>query len=204
MSNKVLHTKFGNAKVTCKGYYEITTRKEGNYKKRLHRLIYEDYHKLCILPGNIVHHIDGNKLNNDISNLQLVSWGEHTKIHHTNKKISEEQKKAISIANKGRRPSLGKKHSEESKKKMSEAQKGRIFTKEHKINCSKARNTTGYYRVSKQKDKKFSQGFRWRYSYLENGKLKEIKSIDLDKLKKKVLAKGLEWIEFANEDLDDN
>lgn len=41
--NKKLHTKWGTAKINSDGYYVITSRKEGNNGKRLHRLIARDY-----------------------------------------------------------------------------------------------------------------------------------------------------------------
>lgn len=31
----------------------------------------------------LVHHIDGNKLNNDPENLAVMPWGEHTSMHHS-------------------------------------------------------------------------------------------------------------------------
>lgn len=105
---------------------------------------------------------------------------------------------------------LGYKHSQEARKKMSEAQKGEnnpmygktgenhpMFRKKHsqetKKKMSEVRNTSGYFRVSKHKDKKCKQGFRWRYWYRENGKRKSISSIDIKKLEKKVKAQGLIW-----------
>lgn len=59
-----------------------------------------------------------------------------------------------------------------------------------------AQNTTGYYRVTKQKSKTYKQGFVWRYQYSENGKKKAIISVDIKKLEKKVKAKRLEWREL--------
>lgn len=35
-----------------------------------------------LTSDEIVHHIDGDKLNNDIENLQVVTREEHCKIHH--------------------------------------------------------------------------------------------------------------------------
>lgn len=42
--------------------------------------------------SEIVHHKDGNKRNNNISNLEIMSRSEHGKLHMTGKKMSEETK----------------------------------------------------------------------------------------------------------------
>ena len=55
------------------------------------------------------------------------------------------------------------------------------------------KNTSGFYKVSKQKCKSCSKGYRWRYTYKKEGKTKEITSTNLNKLKEKVLEKNLEW-----------
>ena len=46
-----------------------------------HRLVVENYIGRYLLPEEIVHHKDLNKTNNNLSNLQIVSSSEHTKIH---------------------------------------------------------------------------------------------------------------------------
>ena len=43
------------------------------------------------MKGYEVHHIDGNKSNNDISNLQLLKRSEHNKIHKDSSKWTDEQ-----------------------------------------------------------------------------------------------------------------
>jgi hypothetical protein len=50
-------------------------------KKRLHREAVEKFLGRKLKREECVHHIDGNKLNNDISNLQILSQSEHSKIH---------------------------------------------------------------------------------------------------------------------------
>ena len=57
------------------GYYLNST-----IRKRLHRYVWEKYYGE-IPKGHHVHHIDLDKSNNDISNLQLMSEEEHIKLH---------------------------------------------------------------------------------------------------------------------------
>ena len=47
----------------------------------IHRAVYR-YYRGEIPDGYIIHHIDGNPTNNDISNLQCLTNSEHRKIHH--------------------------------------------------------------------------------------------------------------------------
>lgn len=62
---------------------------------------------------------------------------------------------------------------------------------------SKNFNSTKILRVQKKKNKQCTQGFTWVYHYKdETGKPKSISSVELEKLKEKVLSKGLEWEEF--------
>lgn len=149
--NIILHTKFGNARLN-KGYYQITTRKEGNKGKFLHRLIFEDFYGF--VPNEYhVHHKDGNPQNNCILNLQLIRISDHHRLHHKNKKWSEQGL----------------------------------------LNLSKSRNTSGFFRVTKSYCAECVQGVLWIYRWRENGKSKSISSVDLEVLKKKVIARGLKW-----------
>lgn len=53
-----------------------------NSHKKKHRLIYEQYHKISLHPWIVIHHVDQNIHNNDISNLLPMTRGNHTKLHH--------------------------------------------------------------------------------------------------------------------------
>ncbi len=101
--------------------------------------------------------------------------------------------KSVFNFTKGGDGQIGLKHTEETKNKMSNAHKGRKHSDEHKVNQSRARNKTGYYHVSKKKEKRVKQGYVWEYRYYEDGKYKAIQSVNFEKLEKKVKAKGLPW-----------
>lgn len=173
MISEVLHTKWGTAK-QYDGYYVIITNDNGFLNKKLHRLIYEDFWGVKLPKEIIIHHKDGNSLNNCILNLEAMYWGEHTSHHRT-----------------------GKHHTDESRKKISDARKYWECTFDEKLAVSKSKNSSGYFRVTTQPCKTCNQGFAWVYKYYdENHKRCSIISVDLDKLKEKVIAKGLEWIKL--------
>lgn len=65
--------------LTKKGYYRGYDKRIKKFKL-LHNLIYEYYYGA--IPKDMqIHHKDGNKLNNRIENLQLVTPIEHKRIH---------------------------------------------------------------------------------------------------------------------------
>lgn len=66
-------------------YFYISTTINGkNRNFQLHRIIYETF--VGKIPEkHIIHHIDGNKQNNAVSNLQLLTAGDHVKVHFTGK-----------------------------------------------------------------------------------------------------------------------
>lgn len=66
------------------------------------RLLMEDHLGRELTSDEIVHHIDGDSLNNEIENLQVVSRAEHIRIHRLGTKYSEEHCKNISKGLTGR------------------------------------------------------------------------------------------------------
>lgn len=203
-------TKFGNAEKLV-GYYRISTRKEGNHGKYLHCLIWEDWYGKPVPDGYVIHHLNGDKTDNRIQNLQCVESSLHRSFHNKGKVLSEETKEKISKNNarywKGKTFSeehrrkkglaqIGRVVTEETRNKIREAQIGKINSEESMEKMSMVKSTTGYFRVSKHKKRDCRQGFVWIYQYYEKGKRKQISSIDLEKLKEKVELKNLPWKKF--------
>ena len=49
--------------------------------RHIHRVIAEQMIGRPLIKGEIVHHIDGNKQNNDPANLQVMTQSEHMRLH---------------------------------------------------------------------------------------------------------------------------
>jgi hypothetical protein len=67
-----------------------------------HRKIMEDYLGRKLKRNEVVHHKDGNKNNNKLDNLEVMSLSKHSKMHQSGVKRSIETKKKISEANRNR------------------------------------------------------------------------------------------------------
>ena len=158
----VLHTKYGTARFYNKGYM-ITSRKEGNCNKKLHRLIYEDYHGVTLLPSTDIHHIDGNPCNNHISNLEALTHAEHTSRHHKGLPMPAHVKKALRQAN------IGKPQSPKNKEALRKANLGNKY------------NYKDYPRIVKSG----MQNGKQMYALKHDGK-RIMRSTDLTKLELKL------------------
>ena len=206
----IIQTKYGTASLNDKGYYRIHSNEKGNRGKYLHRLIFEDFYGQ-IPKGFFIHHKNGNPLDNCILNLQMLRNKEHSSLHtpseETKKKMSESQrgdknsmfgkhhseesKQLIREANQGKNSYwYGKKRTEETKQKISKSKTGTILSESHKSKISNKRNSSGYYRVCKEKNKNAKQGFYW---YYRNSDGKRVYATSLNKLEEKVRSKGWDW-----------
>lgn len=185
-----IQTKWGTAKVWNTGYYTISDNTKGHYKKLLHRLIFEEFYQSTLPEDWIIHHDDENKLNNEIWNLVPMTRKEHAAYHNSGEKCH-----FYGVSKTGKNsPRYGKLLSEEAKLKISQSKIGVKLPKSTGINMSKNKNTSGFYCVSTKPCPKCNIGFSWIYQYYdETFKKKVIHSVDLLKLKRKVLDRNLLW-----------
>ncbi len=55
---------------------------EKTYGRHTHRVVMEEKLGRSLQPGEIVHHIDGNKRNNSPENLMVMTQSEHARLHY--------------------------------------------------------------------------------------------------------------------------
>ena len=85
----------GEGHISAKGYLCFRIKGKLFYA---HRIAAELYLGRPLLPGEVVHHIDGNKLNNNADNLQVLnSQSDHNRLHHA---------QGDYLANRATKPSL--------------------------------------------------------------------------------------------------
>lgn len=88
------------AGVGSSGYLNVVLRQDGkSHTKRVHQLVAE--HFLEKVVGNILNHIDGNKLNNCVHNLEYVSYSENIQhAYDTNLRPKGESIKCAKLSDK--------------------------------------------------------------------------------------------------------
>lgn len=121
------YMKTGKTKVLkpgiSRGYFNVTLSKNGKSKQyNIHRLVFSSFNG-PIPPDMVVDHVNGDKRDNRLSNLQLLTSGDNTRKSIKGKKLSPEHRAKL----KGKTPwNLGKPFSKEVRAKISSANKGQI------------------------------------------------------------------------------
>ena len=84
-----------------KKYKRLSLGKDEQGKRILqdeHRFIMEQHLKRKLKRNEVVHHINGDKLDNRIENLQIMTLSEHSRFHQKIRPIKEETKLKLSKA----------------------------------------------------------------------------------------------------------
>lgn len=100
MSKKRIPWNKGKGKgwVDKRGYRWIYVEQDGKRRaKREHRHIMEQYLGRKLDPWEIIHHKDNNPANNNVENLSLTTYDQHTIGHHVGKHRPEATKKAMAV-----------------------------------------------------------------------------------------------------------
>ena len=109
-----MQTKYGKFHVNKQGYYV-----KNMY---LHNLVWVNFYGKPVPKGYTIHHINGDKKDNRIQNLQCVETKLHSRFHSKGRKHTKESKEKISESKKGH------KHSVETRQKLSNLKKGKEWT----------------------------------------------------------------------------
>lgn len=80
VSDATYIAKGGHIHQASKGY--MWANYEKNTRKLHHRYVMEQYLGRELLPEEVVHHIDGNRSNNSIENLMVMTRSEHSILHN--------------------------------------------------------------------------------------------------------------------------
>ena len=126
-----------------------------------HRLIMEKYLGRKLLSNEIVHHKDGDKSNNDLENLEVMSRSEHSRSHRLGNGMPIEVREKIS------RTKTGKVHKNSRKVKQVDIETDKelcIFnsTMEASRNLLKA-NADAHIRDCCNGKRKTAYGYKWKW-----------------------------------------
>ena len=78
---------FGSTRINSKGY--VLQKTENGWIQQ-HIFVMQNHIGRTLNKDEVVHHINEDKTDNNINNLQLMTHVEHTKLHHIGKKRTQE------------------------------------------------------------------------------------------------------------------
>jgi len=105
---------------SSKGYLQVGLSKNGKCKpKEIHRLLFETFNDYKLKKGEVVHHINENKLDNTFYNLQKMTNFDHKSLHMSGENHPFYGKKRPEFSEENH-PFYGKKRPEHSKRMSGE------------------------------------------------------------------------------------
>lgn len=86
----------GKGWIDPRGYRIVSRTINGKrHQIREHRLIMEDHLGRALEPWEVVHHKNGDPLDNDLANLEVMTMGDHTTHHHTGTRKSYDTRRTM-------------------------------------------------------------------------------------------------------------
>jgi hypothetical protein len=148
-----------------RGYYEAGIK---GRKTRLHRYIYEQAHG-PIPRGYDVHHIDEDKTNNSLENLQMLLRSAHNSYHgakNGNSWLHTPESIAKMAAAKTGKP--GRVWTEESREKLRDSRAKQVYSEESKKKMSESAKNRPRHPWSEETKRKMSESAHKRWANRSN------------------------------------
>ena len=159
-------------------YGKFHINKQGYYVKNiyLHNLVWVNFYGKPVPDGYAIHHINGDKTDNRIQNLQCVERKTHSRFHNKGRRHSEKSKKQISESKKGYN------HTEETKQKLSKWRKGRKWTPKQRESYEKLYENKATISKRGIRNNKRRYALRYNKEYVKHSTNKEMLEMMADEM----------------------
>ena len=159
-------------------YGKFHINKQGYYVKNvyLHNLIWVNFYGKPVPKGYVIHHINGDKTDNRIQNLQCVKNEVHSRYHNKGRKYPKEVGRKISESKKGYH------HTEETKQKLSKWRTGRKWSPKQREAYEKMYENKATISKRGIRNNKRRYALRYNQKYVKHSTNKEMLEMMADEM----------------------
>jgi len=163
-----MKTKYGKFYVNKQGYYVKSM--------YLHNLVWVNFYGKPVPKGYAIHHINGDKTDNRIQNLQCVKADVHARYHHKGREYPKEVGEKIS------KSKMGYHHTEETKQKLSDLKKGKNWTSKQREAYEKLYENKATISKRGIRNNKRRYALRYNQEYVKHSTNKEMLEMMADEM----------------------